>query len=138
MKFHQPPPNGDTYFALDSNVANADTQPVPGKVRDQRVLDKIDSAVVVQRLGGIPIAGTLKFKVFFTAGKADPAHQIPIIRNEELVLLDAEAQWFAGSKAQAVTDLNQVRTNAGKLAPTTVTIASPDTAFVTQLLYNRR
>ena len=37
-----------------------------------------------------------------------------------------------------MTDLNQVRTNAGKLAPTTVTIASPDTAFVTQLLYNRR
>jgi len=132
------PLNGDTYFALDSNVANADTQPVPGKVRDQRVLDKVDSALVPQRLGGIPIVGTLKFKVFFTAGKADPAHQIPIIRNEELVLLDAEAQWFAGSKAQAVTDLNQVRTNAGKLAPTTVTIASPDTAFVTQLLYNRR
>ncbi len=132
------PLNGDTYFALDSNVFNADTQPVPGKVRDQRVLDKIDSALVVQRLGGIPIPGTLKFKVYFTAGKADPAHQIPIIRNEELVLLDAEAQWFAGSKVTALSDINQVRVNAGKLAPTTLTIASTDAAFITELLYNRR
>src|SRR2546429_387428 len=46
------PLNGDTYFALDSNVANADTQPVPGKVRDQRVLHKIDSAGVVERPRG--------------------------------------------------------------------------------------
>jgi hypothetical protein len=130
------PLNGNTYFALDSNVFNAAKQ--AGGQPDQRVLDKIDSATNVQTLGGIPIAGILKFGVYFTAGKADPNHPIPIIRNEELILLRSEAEWFAGSKAAAITDLNQVRQNAGRLAPTTITAVSPDSAFVTQLLYDRR
>jgi hypothetical protein len=130
------PLNGVTFYALDSNVFNAQTQ--VGGQRDQRVLDKIAVALDTQRLGGIPIPGTLKFTVFFTAGKADPSHQIPIIRNEELMLLDAEAQWFAGAKAAALSDIDSVRINAGRLPPTTLTVASADAAFVTELLYNRR
>jgi len=109
-----------------------------GSPRDQRVLDKIAVALDTGRLGGIPILGTLKFTMYFTAGKDDPRHQIPIIRNEELVLLDAEAQWFAGIKTTALSDLDQVRVNVGKLPPTTLTVASADPAFITELLYNRR
>ncbi|HYL55363.1 MAG TPA: RagB/SusD family nutrient uptake outer membrane protein [Gemmatimonadales bacterium] len=132
------PLNGNTFFSLDSNVVDADTQPTGAK--DQRVLDKIAVSQDTQRLGGIPIVGTAKFTLYFTVGKPDPAHEIPIVRDEELVLLDAEAQWFAttGSKTTALSDLNAVRGNAGKLAPTTLTVLSPDTAFVTELLYNRR
>ena len=133
------PLNGVTFFALDSNIVDAQLQS-NGTDKDQRVLTKIAPAETIQRLGGIAIPGTQKFTIYFTAGKADAAHQIPIIRDEELILLDAEAQWFAttGSKAQAIVDIDNIRVNAGKLTPTTVTAASPDTAFVTELLYNRR
>ena len=42
---------------------------------------------------------------------------VPIIRNEELVLLRAEANIALGDRAAAITDLNYVRVNAGGLAP---------------------
>ena len=68
-----------------------------------------------------------------------PNSPIPMIRNEELFLLRAEANWFAatGSKAQAISDLNFVRQNSGNLLPTTVTIASSDSVFVNALLHER-
>lgn len=130
------PLDGATFFALSDNIADADTQ--TNGTKDQRVLDKIDSALVVQRLGGISIPGELKFKLYFTNGSADASHPIPIIKNEELVLLRAEASWFTGAKAQAVADLNLVRQNSGLLPPSTVTIASTDAAFITALSYERR
>lgn len=130
------PLDGSTFFALTDNIADADTQ-TNGK-KDQRVLTKIDSATVVQRLGGISIPGELKFTIYFTNGSADANHPIPIIKNEELVLLRSEASWFTGAKAQAVTDLNLVRQSSGLLPPSTVTIASTDAAFITALLYERR
>src|SRR5439155_283701 len=75
-------------------------------------------------LGSIPIPGELKFTLYFTSGQADPGHPIPLIRNEELILLRSEANWFGGSKAQAILDLTQVRQNSGKLPATTVTAVS--------------
>lgn len=131
------PLNGLTFFALSGNLDSAQLQ-TNGTDLDQRVLDKIDSAAVTQIIGGIPIPGTLKFTVYFTAGEADEAHQIPIIKNEELVLLAAEANWFAGSKATALADINLVRQNSGGLSATTLTTGSTDAAFISELLYNRR
>src|SRR3989475_12774282 len=57
-----------------------------------------------------------------------PNASVPIIRNEELILLDAETQWFrtTPNRAQSVTDLNLVRQTSGGVAPTTVTAASSD------------
>ena len=68
-----------------------------------------------------------------------PISSIPIIRNEELFLLRAEANWFAatGSKLQAINDLNVVRQTSGNLPPTAVTIASSDSVFVNALLHER-
>jgi hypothetical protein len=130
------PLDGSTYFALPNNIADADTQANGSK--DQRVRDKIDSATVVQTLGGISIPGELKFTVYFTNGAADAGRPIPIIKDEELLLLRAEASWFTGAKAQAVADVDSVRQNSGRLAPTTVTVLSTDAAFITALLYERR
>jgi len=60
---------------------------------------------------------------------------MPIIRNEELILLRAEANYFRGDRDAAMRDINLVRTTAGGLAP----IADPgDPGLVTELLYNRR
>ncbi len=131
------PLNGVTFFAHPSDSVDAQLQ--PGGQPDQRVLDKIVAAKDTQKLGGIgEIPGKQKFTVYFTGGSPDPAHPVPIIRDEELVLLRAEAEWFTGAKAQALSDINLVRQNAGRLAPTTVTIVSPDSDFVKELLYNRR
>jgi hypothetical protein len=58
-----------------------------------------------------------------------------IIRNEELILLRAEAKYFTGDVAGAVADLNIVRTAAG-LAP--YTGFASETAFIDALLYERK
>lgn len=63
---------------------------------------------------------------------------VPVIRNEELVLLDAEIRWNTGDKAGSVTNLNAVRSVSGGLAPTAVTAASLDPVFVDELLRQRR
>ena len=70
-------------------------------------------------------------------GSADPGADIAIIRNEELILLAAEANWFAGSKQSAIDDINLIRTTSGGLAPTTLTTASTNDQFITELMYNR-
>jgi hypothetical protein len=70
---------------------------------------------------------------FGSGGQSSP---IPIIRNEELILLRAEVRWFTGDKPGAMADLNNVRVNSGALAA----IAQPanDFAFIHALLYERR
>ena len=132
------PLNGLTFFALQDNLSDAQVQ-TGGTLKDQRVLDKISPAVDTQILSAISnIPGELKFTVFLTGGQSDPNHSIPIIRDEELVLLRSEAEWFTGAKAAALTDLNLVRQNSGLLPATTVGAADPDSSFVKALLYERR
>jgi hypothetical protein len=60
---------------------------------------------------------------------------VPIIRNEELILLRAEAQLALGNRAAAIADLNHVRVNAGGLAPLPLDYAGD---LVDEVLYNRR
>ena len=67
----------------------------------------------------------------------DVGADIPWITNEELLLLRAEIRWNTNDKAGAIADLNLVRLHAGGLPPASLTTASSDDAFVTELLYNR-
>ncbi|WP_337172352.1 RagB/SusD family nutrient uptake outer membrane protein [Gemmatimonas aurantiaca] len=60
---------------------------------------------------------------------------VPIIRNEELILIRAEANIGLGNRAAAISDLNFVRTNAGGL-PALASDYAGD--LVTELLYDRR
>jgi hypothetical protein len=60
---------------------------------------------------------------------------VPIIRNEELILLRAEANIGLGNRAAAIADLNFIRTNAGGL-PALASDFSGD--LVTEMLYDRR
>jgi hypothetical protein len=62
---------------------------------------------------------------------------IPWLSNEELILLRAEIRWHTGNKPGAIDDINLIRVNSGGLEPTTLTAASSDDAFTTELLYNR-
>lgn len=134
------PLDGPTFFALQDNLADAQLQ--AGGAKDQRALDKIAPAEDTSRtlVGSIPIPGELKFTVYMTNGGADENHPIPIIKDEELLLLRAEANWFGSTpdKVQALADLNFVRTNSGKLPVSTVTPADADAVFVQALMYERR
>ncbi len=61
-----------------------------------------------------------------------------VIRNEELILLRAEARLATGDKAGAIADLNTVRVNSGGLPASTLTAASADADIVTGILYEKR
>ncbi len=69
---------------------------------------------------------------------ADLDADVPLLKNEELVLLRAEARWFTGDKTNALADINAIRARSGGLPATSLTAGSTDAAFVTELMYNRR
>lgn len=61
---------------------------------------------------------------------------ISIIRNEELILLRAEARYYTGDVVGALADINLIRTSAGGLDPVAPFVS--EAAFIDELLYNRR
>ena len=76
-----------------------------------------------------------------TAGEVFTIYQsnaapIPIIRNEELILLRAEARYFTGDVLGALDDINFIRTTSGGLAARGPFLSESD--FVTELLQQRR
>ena len=131
------PLNGVRYFA-DSLILYQKVQ-YNGATPDLRLTSKTAAATAdaPQSIAGVDITGTLKFTRYFTTGQPDASHGIPIIKNEELVLLRAEAEWFTQQKTAAVADLNFVRQNSGGLAPYVGLEAGSDAAFINALLYER-
>jgi hypothetical protein len=129
------PLDGVRYFA-DSLILYQKVQR-NGGTPDLRLTSKTAAATAStpQTVGGVDITGTLKFTRYFTNGESDAAHSIPIIKNEELVLLRAEARYLTGNTAGGLSDLNFVRVNSGGLAP----IGAPanNAAFTNALLYER-
>jgi len=78
---------------------------------------------------------TLNFRALYP----NPEASVALIRNEELILLKAEALFKTGGTgvAAAVAELNIVRTISGRLpALTNVTPTEPE--FITELLYERK
>ena len=65
-----------------------------------------------------------------------PSTPIPLIKNEELILLRAEANIGLGDLPTALTDINLVRTTSGGLAP--LAAFADQAAAITELLYNKR
>jgi len=81
---------------------------------------------------GTPLMSNLRFEGIYPS----PESRVTVIRNEELLLLKAEALFFTGKVPEAVTELNIVRTRSGNLP---LLEGTPSTAeFVTDLLYERR
>ena len=109
-----------------------------GVTPDDRYSAKIRTGLP-SRQGPVTSAGpttgssTLGFSIWPTN-----ASTIPIIRNEELILIRAEARLATGDKAGAIADLNQVRVNSGGLPPTTLTTASTDDQVLMGILYEKR
>ena len=103
---------------------------------DLRLTTKVALAPAPRTLNNL--TGTYKPVMYNDPGTLAPdlGAFIPWITNEELLLLRAEIRWNTGTRRGA-DDINLVRVNAGGLAPTTLTAASSDAAFVDELLYNR-
>jgi starch-binding outer membrane protein, SusD/RagB family len=112
-----------------------------GKTPDARYGAKVlDSGTTSTSGADGAVKTSLSFALYTT-----PSSPVPVIRNEELMLLKAEAMWFTGDQTGAIAELNVVRTKAGKLAaldPATIIIpAAPDMStqnFIDALLYERR
>jgi starch-binding outer membrane protein, SusD/RagB family len=81
---------------------------------------------------GTPLTSSLVFTPLY----GSPSSSVGLLRNEELILLKAEALFFTGMTGPAVDELNIVRIRSGGLAPLGPT-ADP-AAFTTELLYERR
>lgn len=99
--------------------------------RFTRKIVKLPTPVASPQDLGIP--AEYRFTIYANGGSSTPA-----IRNEELVLMRAEARWFTGDKANAVADINAVRAVSGGLGASSVTAGSSDAQFIQGLLYERR
>jgi hypothetical protein len=143
-----------------ANVANEPTNPITENLTSDRYWVHPSLAALVQtQAGGAPdtrwssktrtvalrtwnnVSSNIKPVMYNNnAGGtsiADLGADIPIIKNEELLLLSAEVNLGLANKAAAIADIDSVRVHSGGLLPTTLTVVSPDTAFVTEILYNR-
>jgi len=103
----------------------------PGGELDQRFLDKLVDRP--PRSAGTPTQltsdlGWIRYP--------SPNSPIPLIKNEELILLRAEAEINLNDLGPAVADLDIVRTLSGRLAPYAGTVDQP--SLITELLYNKR
>jgi hypothetical protein len=107
------------------------TDAQPGDQRLARKIVKLATPVAAPQGLGIP--AEYRFTIYAT--NTTP---VPIIRNEELMLLRSEAEWFTGAKAAAIADLNTVRQVSGGLGASSVTAGSTDAQFIQALLYERR
>lgn len=105
---------------------------------DLRLTQKVMPAGRTHSLEGL--SASHKPVLYNSAGSPaspDLGADIPWISNEELLLLRAEIRWNTGDRAGAIADLDLVRQHAGGLPGATITDASSDGEFVTELLYNR-
>jgi starch-binding outer membrane protein, SusD/RagB family len=122
--------NDPDIFVHPGVVADAEKQ-ADGKL-DDRVLRKVKDAPEERKWQDV--SSKYVFAHYPTA-----TSPLPIIRNEELILLRAEAHIGLGTEADrtaAMADLNLIRQRSGKLAPISEVLAG--NALVNELLKERR
>ena len=120
-------PTGRAILAHPSILTDAETK--PNGTLDARALAKVTQLPDPHTVQGVTS------DLVFTIYNSNTA-PIPIIRNEELILLRAEARYFTTDQAGALTDINFIRTNSGGLAPRGPFLNQAD--FVAELLKQRR
>jgi starch-binding outer membrane protein, SusD/RagB family len=113
-------------FAHPSLQTGVQFQP-DGTTPDQRFVDKIVGRPLSSADDLTSNLGWIRYPT--------PNTPIPIIKNEELILLRAEALIGQNDLVGALADINTVRTRSGRLAPLAV-LADP-TAALDELLYNK-
>lgn len=86
------------------------------------------------RISNFGLTTTITY-VGAVASTANQARPLAILRDEELVLLRAQAEIEAGQLANAILDINDVRTNYGLLA---LPLPPDKTTAINELLYEKR
>jgi hypothetical protein len=129
-------------FAVNSDYyLHPGIDSIPGVGTDDRYRRKVALATSVCSIAYTPrtevgVSATHRPCVY--PGNTTP---VPIIRNEELILLRAEARWFTTNQAGAITDLVEVRDSSGatRAGVAAVAFAAPatDSQFVSELLLQR-
>ncbi|MCC7052450.1 MAG: RagB/SusD family nutrient uptake outer membrane protein [Gemmatimonadaceae bacterium] len=94
-------------------------------------VNKLATARTAPQSAGI--ATTLQNKIYPTNTTS-----VPMIRNEELILLRAEANLGLGNLGPALDDINLIRATSGGLAASPLTATSGSNAILTELLRQRR
>ncbi len=111
------------------NYMNTSLKTVPGVTADLRYIEKVQPAPLVGNVEGF--TSDIEPKVY-----ANITTPVPLIRNEELILLYAEASYFTGATTQALDAINAVRTLSGGLTARGAFADATD--FRTELLAQRR
>jgi hypothetical protein len=124
-------PNGIWGFRQDLYAHMSITSDASVPQTDARVTSKLTTLPSRSQAGSD--ASTRGFNVYPTSSSP-----FPVIDNEELWLLRAEALWFTGDRAGATAALNAVARVAGGATGNRYTQAGADAAFVDQLLAERR
>jgi starch-binding outer membrane protein, SusD/RagB family len=120
-------PTGRAIMAHPSIVTDAELK--PDGTRDARVLAK-----VAQLADPRTVQDVTSDRVFSIYNSNTAS--IPIIRNEELILLRAEARYFTLDQLGALNDINLIRTTSGGLAARGPFLSQAD--FIAELLKQRR
>ncbi len=128
-------PNGNSFAQQNYIFAHAsietDAQSGPSGAVDDRYTRKVTTNAPVTPPQNLNIPADHHFIIYPT-----PSSPAPIIRNEELMLIRAEANIFTGNFATAMQDINNIRSvSGGGLTP--VAFAT-QAAGLTALLYERR
>lgn len=119
-------PQAGENFAHPSLLTGAQLQ-VDGTTPDQRFVSKIVTRAPTTLDDLTSNLGWNRYP--------SPSTPIPIIKNEELILLRAEASIGLSDLGTALTDINTVRTRSGNLAP--LGGFADATAALDELLYNK-
>jgi hypothetical protein len=112
-------------FATDVQFQDPPTNSVP----DQRFTNKVLPLAPPHTSTGLSSG-------FANNVYKSPSDPVPVIRNEELILLRAEANIGLGNLATAVNDINLIRVNSGNLPAYSGAVTQP--ALLAELLYNKR
>jgi hypothetical protein len=123
-------------IVVHPSIVNAAELKPDGKTPDDRLGRKVKEAELQTHAStvnkGHVFSSRWKYTLYPSA-----ASDVPILRNEELVLLRAEANIGAGKLTDAANDINYIRVNSGGLGMIDMSAWTAD-AMVDQLLYERR
>jgi hypothetical protein len=119
---------GPVWYASPRLADSAQLQ--PGGAPDLRAQQKLVNVGTFTFDG---ITSPYQFTIYNTASSP-----IAMIRNEELILLRAEANFNLGNSNAALTDINLIRQSSGGLAPVTLAQFPTQNALLQELLYEKR
>jgi hypothetical protein len=106
----------------------------PGDARLAKIVVQPTAATL--NVDGVSFSTRYDPAVTVTGNPANQTRPIPILKNEELYLLRAQARIGAGDLAGATADLNVIRTVSGGLAP--YPVFASQTAAIDATLYEKR